>query len=302
MPFTDYYELLGVSKTAGTEDIKKAYRKLARKYHPDLNPNDKEAEKKFKAINEANEVLSNPETRTKYDKYGENWKNGEAYEEAQRTRQQSAGSRGKSTYSGGNASDYSDFFGSMFGGDEGFDFGSYRQGRAGGKFKGQDIHATLNLSLTDVLTEHKQTFEVNGKKIRITVPAGAYDGLQIKLAGYGGEGYNGGPKGDLYITFGITNNTPYQVSGHDLKADAELDLYTAILGGQKTVSTPYGDIRLTVNPLTQNGTTVRVKDKGLPVYKEKDKYGNLLITYKVRLPESLTDEQKKLFEQLKNMQ
>lgn len=295
----DYYQILGIGKTAGTDEIKKAYRKLARKYHPDLNPNDKAAEARFKEINEANEVLSNPESRARYDKYGEHWKNSEAYEQAQRARQQSAGSRPGS--SSADASDYSDFFSSMFGGAEGFDFGTFRQGRASGKFKGQDIHATLSLSLTDVFTEHKQTFEVNGKKIRITVPAGAYDGLQIKLAGYGGEGYNGGPKGDLYITFSIVNPTPYQVVGHDLKTEEELDLFTAILGGQKTVSTPYGDIRLTVNPLTQNGTTVRVKDKGLPVYKEKDKYGNLLITFKVKLPESLTEEERKLFEQLKNM-
>ncbi|MCD8540271.1 MAG: J domain-containing protein [Leadbetterella sp.] len=293
----DYYELLGISRTAGPEDIKKAYRKLARKYHPDLNPNDKEAEAKFKAINEANEVLSNPETRAKYDRYGENWKNGEAYEQARKEQQQSYTKRQYSNPQ--EETDFSDFFESVFGGN---DFEGYRRGRAGGKFKGQDIHATLNLQLTDVLKEHQQTFEVNGKKIRITVPAGAYDGLQIRLTGYGGEGYNGGPKGDLYITFSITNNTPYQVVDHDLKTETELDLYTALLGGQKTVSTLYGDIRLTVAPLTQNGTTVRVKDKGLPVYREKDKFGNLLITYKLKLPESLTAEERKLFEQLKNMQ
>lgn len=299
MPFTDYYELLGVSKTAGAEDVKKAYRKLARKYHPDLNPNDKEAEEKFKAVNEANEVLSNPETRAKYDKYGEHWKNGEAYEQAQNARK-SSGNRQSYSYSTGDAGE--DFFSSMFGGDGGYDFGSYRKGRAGGKFKGQDIHATLNLQLTDVLQEHKQTFEVNGKKIRITVPAGAYDGQEIRLAGYGGDGYNGGPKGDLYITFSVTNNTPYQIDGNHLKKEEELDLYTAILGGEKVISTLYGDIRLTIRPLTQNGTTVRVKDKGLPVYKEKDQYGNLLVTFKVKLPETLNDEQRRLFEQLKNMQ
>lgn len=297
MPFTDYYELLGVSKTAGPEDIKKAYRKLARKYHPDLNPNDKEAEAKFKAINEAHEVLSDPDSRAKYDQYGEHWKNGEAYEQARRAQQQAYTRREGSNPQ--NETDFSDFFESVFGGN---DFEGYRRGRAGGKFKGQDIHATLSLSLTDVLSEHKQTFEVNGKKIRITVPAGAYDGLQIKLAGYGGEGYNGGPKGDLYITFSITNNTPYQVTGHHLKKEEELDFYTAILGGEKVISTLYGDIRLSIQPLTQNGTTIRIKDKGLPVYKEKDKYGNLLVTFKVKLPDKLSDEQRKLFEQIKNMQ
>ncbi len=292
----DYYKILGISNTASSEDIKKAYRKLARKYHPDLNPNDLEAEKKFKEVNEANEVLSNPENRSKFDKYGEHWRNAEAYEQAQQNKRQSGQNTG--SYSTGEAHDFSDFFNSVFGEN---DFGSYRRGSAGGKFKGQDLHATLNLNLTDTLTEHKQTFEINGKKIRITVPAGAYDGLQIKLAGYGEEGHNGGPKGDLYITFGIQNNTNYKITGSDLKTEAELDLFTALLGGHKVISTLYGEIKLTIKPVTQNDTTVRIKEKGLPIYKEKDKYGNLLVTFKVKLPESLTDEQRKLIEQLKNM-
>lgn len=288
----DYYKILGISKSVSTDDIKKAYRKLARKYHPDLNPNDKEAEKRFKEVNEANEVLSNTENRAKFDKYGEHWKNAEAYEQAKNHR--SAKSTGQQSQS----RDFSDFFSSVFNEN---DFGSYRRGSAGGKFKGQDLHATLNLNLTDILTEHKQTFEINGKKIRITVPAGAYDGLQIKLAGYGEEGFNGGPKGDLYITFGVKNNTNFKITNSDLKTEIELDLYTALLGGEKIISTLYGNIKLTIKPSTQNDTTVRVKDKGLPIYKEKEKYGNLLVTFKVKLPESLTDDQKKIFEQLKNM-
>lgn len=290
----DYYKILGISKSASTDDIKKAYRKLARKYHPDLNPNDKEAETRFKEVNEANEVLSNAENRAKFDKYGEHWKNAEAYEQAQSHRSSNSGN----SQSSGQARDFSDFFSSVFNEN---DFGSYRRGSAGGKFKGQDLHATLNLNLTDILTEHKQTFEINGKKIRITVPAGAYDGLQIKLTGYGEEGYNGGPKGDLYITFGVKNNTNFKITNSDLKTEVELDLYTALLGGEKIISTLYGNIKLTIKQSTQNDTTVRVKDKGLPIYKEKEKYGNLLVTFKVKLPESLTDEQKKLFEQLKNM-
>lgn len=291
----DYYKILGISKTASADDIKKAYRKLARKYHPDLNPNNLEAEKKFKEVNEANEVLSSPENRAKFDKYGEHWKNAEAYEQAQ---SQQRATSNKTSSSEGQQHDFSDFFNSVFGEN---DFGSYRRGSAGGKFKGQDIHATLQLNLTDILVEHKQTFEVNGKKIRITVPAGAYEGLQIKLTGYGDDGFNGGPKGDLYITFGINNNTRFTISNQDLKADEELDLYTAILGGEKIVSTLYGDIKLTIKPFTQNGVTVRIREKGLPIYKGKETYGNLLVTFKVKLPESLNEEQKKLFEQLKNM-
>lgn len=294
-----YYDILGVPKTATADEIKKAYRKLARKYHPDLNPNDASAEAKFKEINEANEVLSNPDSRAKYDKYGENWKHSEAYEQAQRERQRQHAEQGYTTYQGGSAQDFSDIFGSFFG-DQ--DFGSYRRGRASGKFKGQDLHASLNLNLTDVLHEHKQTFEVNGKKIRITIPAGTYDGLEIKLAGYGGEGFNGGPKGDLYITFVVNNNTDFQISGNDLRKEGELDLYTAILGGEKIISTLYGDIKLDIQPLTQNGATVRVREKGLPVYKQKGKFGNLLVTFKVKLPDKLSADEKKLFEQLKGLQ
>lgn len=291
----DYYQILGIDKSASAEDIKKAYRKMARKFHPDLNPNDKVAETKFKEINEANEVLSNPESRKKYDSYGENWKNAEAYEQAKKQ---------TSSSSGASSSNYnSDFFSQFFdGSNSDFDFNSYRRGSANQKFKGQDIHANLNLNLTDILEEHKQIFEVNGKKIRITIPKGAYNGLQIKLSGYGGEGYNGGPNGDLYITFEIQNNTNFQIHENDLKTEDTLDLYTAILGGEKIVKTLYGDIKLTIKPLTQNGATLRIKDKGLPLYKQDGKYGNLLVTLKVKLPENLNEEQKKLFEQLKNMQ
>lgn len=295
----NYYEILGVDKKASADDIKKAFRKSARKYHPDLNPNDAAAEKKFKEINEANEVLSNAETRAKYDKYGENWKHGEEYEKAQRARASQQQSQSYS-YSTGDAEDYSDFFSSMFGQDGGFG-NSYRSGRASGKFKGQDLNATLNLNLTDTLTEHKQTFEIGGKKIRITVPAGAYDGLQIKLAGYGSEGFNGGPKGDLYITFSIYNNTDFTIQESDLKLETELDLYTAILGGEKIIPTLSGNIKLDVKPLTQNGSTVRVKGKGLPVYKKDGQFGNLLVTFKIKMPETLSEEQRKLFEQIKSL-
>ena len=294
----NYYEVLGLKKTATPEEIKKAYRKLARKFHPDLNPNDKTAEAKFKEINEANEVLSNAENRAKYDKYGENWKHAEAYEQAERQqKQRSQPSYG--TNSGQDMNDFSDIFGSFFGGSE---FGANRRGSAGGKFKGSDIRASLNLKLTDILKEHQQTFEVNGKKIRITIPAGAYDGLEIKLANYGNEGFNGGPKGDLYITFAIENNTEFQIAGNDLKKEVDLDLYTAILGGEKIIKTLSGDIKLKIPPLTQNGATVRVKDKGLPVYKQNDKFGHLFITYKVKMPVTLNEEERKLFEQLKSLQ
>ena len=303
MAYIDYYKILGVDKSATQDDIKKAYRKQARKLHPDLNPNDKEAEKQFKELNEANEVLSNPENRAKYDKYGENWKHGEEYEKAQQQqRQQYQGGNYGGGFSGadfGEGEDFSDFFKSMFGG-AGGGFGRSSRGSASGKFKGQDVQAELNLNLKDAATTHQQTFDINGKKVRITIPAGVYDGQQIKLKGHGNPGVNGGPSGDLYITFNINPDPNFERVGDDLKTTVTIDLYTAVLGGEVTVNTLDGSVNLKVKPGTQNGTTVRLKGKGFPVYKKDGQSGDLFATYDVKLPTNLTEKQKELFEQLKN--
>lgn len=301
MAFIDYYRILGLEKSATADDIKKAYRKLARKYHPDLNPNDKEAEKKFKEINEANEVLGNAENRAKYDKYGEHWKHGEEYEKAQQQQrhQQSQQYGGFSGADFGEGQDFSDFFQSMFGGaSQGF--GRSSRGSASGKFRGQDVHAELNLHLMDAATTHQQTFDINGKKVRITIPAGIYDGQQIKLRGHGNPGINGGPNGDLYITFNIANDSRFERIGDDLKTSVSIDLYTAVLGGNVNVETLNGKVNLKVKPETQNGTTVRLKGKGFPVYKKEGQHGDLFVTFEVKLPVDLTEKQKDLFEQLKN--
>ncbi len=303
MAYIDYYKILGVDKSATQDDIKKAYRKLARKHHPDLNPGDKEAEKKFKELNEANEVLSNPENRSKYDKYGENWKHGEEYEKTQK--QQSQYQNRGGDYGGGfsgadfEGEDFSDFFQSMFGG-AGGGFGRNSRGSSSGKFKGQDIQAELNLNFKDAAKTHQQIFDINGKKVRITIPAGVYDGQQIKLKGHGNEGFNGGPNGDLYITFNINQDPDFERVGDDLKTKIVIDLYTAVLGGDVKVETLEGIVNLKVKPETQNGTTVRLKGKGFPVYKKEGVFGDLFVTYEVKLPTSLTDKQKELFQQLKN--
>ncbi|WP_326982732.1 J domain-containing protein [Chryseobacterium sp. MYb264] len=305
MAYIDYYKILGVDKSATQEDIKKAYRKLARKLHPDLNPDDKEAERKFKELNEANEVLSNVENRAKYDKYGENWKHGEEYEKAQQQQRQYQQSQSGSYGSGfsgadfGEGEDFSDFFQSMFGG-AGGGFGRSSRGSASGKFKGQDVSAELNVSLKDAATTHPQTFEINGKKVRITIPAGIYDGQQIKLKGHGNPGVNGGPHGDLYITFNIAADPNFERVGNDLKTKVSIDLYTAVLGGDVKVNTFDGSVNLKVKPETQNGNTVRLKGKGFPVYKKDGEFGDLFVTYDVKLPTNLTETQKELFEQLKN--
>lgn len=294
MAFIDYYDVLGVPKTATEKEIKSAYRKLARKYHPDLNPDSKAAELKFKEINEANEVLGNPENRKKYDKYGKDWEHGEEYEKAQQQRQQQRRSRsGQQSYS---EQDYSDFFESMFGGRRA---SSGQRGYP--KFKGQDYHADLTLTLADVYNTHKRVLTVNDSNIRLTIPAGIENGQVIKIKGKGGKGLNGGPSGDLYLKFIIDNNTKFKRDGDNLYLDVDLDLYTALLGGEVTVDSFDGQVKLKVKPETQNGTKVKLKGKGFPVYKQADKFGDLIITFHVKLPIGLSNREKELLKELQKL-
>lgn len=297
MEFIDYYKILGLDKTASAEQIKKAYRKLARQYHPDLNPNDKDANKKFQQVNEAHEVLSDPEKRKKYDQYGQNWQQADAYEKARQERQ-SAGDTGFGSYGeqeafGGDFSsgDFSDFFNSMFG-------GSAQRGRSQVKFRGQDYNAELQISLKEAYTTHQRVFTINDKNIRITIPAGIANAQTIKLKGHGGPGVNGGPPGDLYITFNILEDPIFKRLGDDLYATMELDLYTAVLGGEKTIDTLDGKVKLKVKPETQNGTKTRLKGKGFPVYKKEGAYGDLIVTWFIKIPVNLTEKQKDLFREL----
>jgi curved DNA-binding protein len=293
MAFIDYYKVLGLSKTATDSEIKKAYRKLARKYHPDLNPNDKDAELKFKQINEANEVLSHAENRKKYDEYGEHWEHAEEYEKA---KQQKQYQRRPSNPSGGySEADFSDMFGSMFGG------GSSRFQDRQVKFRGQDFNAKLQLDLKDVYTTHKRTLTVNKKNIRITIPAGVENGQVIKIKGHGGPGVNGGPNGDLYIEFAITNSTPFKRDGDHLYLSVDLDLYKALLGGDITVNTFDGKVKLTIKPETQTGTQVKLKGKGFPKYKKDGVFGDLYITYTIKIPTKLSAKEKELFTELSKL-
>lgn len=288
MDFVDYYSILGIAKNASEDDIKKAYRKLARKLHPDVNPNDKEAHKKFQQVNEANEVLSDPEKRKKYDKYGKDWQHGEQYEQAQKSQQRSYAGGGSSfEFEGGGG--FSDFFQSMFGG------GSRQRSS---KYKGQDFNTELHLNLLDVVTTHKRTLTVNGKNVRITIPAGIANGQTIKLKGFGAAGVNGGPAGDLFINFVIADTSNFKRFGNDLYTQTNIDLYTAVLGGEKIIETLNGKIKLKVAPGTQADSKIRLKGKGFPVYKQDEAFGDLFVTYNVHIPTKLTDEQKKLFEQL----
>ena len=302
MNYIDYYKVLGISKNANEKDIKKAYRSLARKYHPDVNPGDSEAEKKFKEINEANEVLSDPEKRKKYDKYGKDWKHADEFEKAGYgstssggRRRQSASSGAWTDMSGAGAEDFSDFFNSMFGG--AFRGASSRTA----SFKGQDFNAELSLPLRSAAETHKQTLTVNGKKIRITIPAGINDGQTIKISGQGGTGSQGGPAGDLYITFRIENDPIFERRGDDLYTKAKVDLYTLILGGELSANTLTGPVKISVKPGTKPGGKIRLKNKGFPKYKHAHQHGDLYITLEVEMPKDLSEREKALFNELKNL-
>ena len=297
----DYYQTLGISRNATEEQIKKAYRKLARKHHPDLNPNDSAANKLFQEINEANEVLSDPASRKKYDKYGDQWKHADQIEAAQRERASAGGGGfgggdpfggfggGGGGYSGGQEQDLNDIFGSMFGG-----------ARGQARFRGHDLQAELTMSLRDAAVSEKRTLTINGKQIRLTIPAGVENGQTIRIKGHGGPGMNNGPAGDLLITFSIADDDVFKRVGKDLYVNFDLDLYTAVLGGDATVPTLGGKVKVPVKPETQNGTVVRLKGKGFPVYKKEGSFGDLFVTYAVKVPVNLTEKQKELFKQLAN--
>lgn len=299
MAFIDYYKVLGVERTATQQDIRKAYRKMAKRYHPDINKDDPTAKERFQEINEANEVLGDPEKRKKYDEYGENWRHAEEFE-AQR-RQYSNGANGRGGYdfggfggfgdfsgSAGNSSGFSDFFEQLFG-----------SGLRGAKNnRGEDISATLTLSLREAAVTHQQTFTVGGEKIRITVPAGITDGQRIKLKGRGAASPDGTVRGDLYITFRIEPDSTFTLHGNDLYATVTVSLYTMLLGGEAVVPTLTGNAKVNIKAGTQPDSKLRLRGKGFPVYRQNGKYGDLIITVKVTLPQ-LNEKQKSIVTELR---
>ncbi|UOR04694.1 J domain-containing protein [Hymenobacter aerilatus] len=300
MDYKDYYKALGVDKNATADQIKKAYRKLARQYHPDVNPNDPEAERKFKEVNEANEVLSDPAKRSKYDQLGADW---------QRYQQAGAGGPGGSGgfdwsqyaqgggFGGGGedpfgGADFSDFFGNIFGGMGG--------GRTGGTRAraGQDYQAELLLTLAEAYQGGPRTITVNGKNLRLNVKPGVEDGQTIRLRNQGGPGLNGGPAGSLYLTFRIEPDPRYARTGHDLTQEVPVSVYKAVLGGEQVVETLSGSVKIKIKPETQNDTRLRLRGKGFPVYDQPGQFGDLYLRLTLSLPQQLTDQEKDLFRQL----
>lgn len=300
MDFKDYYKILGVDKKATTDEIKKAYRKLAIKYHPDKNPNNKSAEEKFKEINEANEVLSDPEKRKKYDALGENWNQYRQQEDTgdnfDWSRWTSGHQRGAGPFSGGetfgNGGEFSSFFESIFGGSGGFE----RRGNA--KMKGQDYRAEIELSLEDAYHGRESRIEVNGKTLQMKLKPGIKNGQVLRIKEKGGPGRNGGPRGDIYLTLIIPPHPHFERREDDLYCDAPVDLYTAVLGGKQLVITLKGNIRIDISAGTDNGKTLRLKGLGMPRFGKPNEFGDLYAKVQITIPKKLTFEEIKLFREL----
>lgn len=297
MAFIDYYKVLGVDPKASQAEIRKAFRKMAKKYHPDINKEDPKAEERFQAINEANEVLSDPEKRKKYDEYGEHWRHADEYEAQRREYQQSGGfdfggfgGFGDFSRSANNRGGFSDFFEELFG-----NF-SARGGRNNSTMRGQDLQAELSLSLHEASETHKRVLNINGESIRITIPAGIADGQRIRLKGYGAPAPQGGTRGDLYITFHIEPDKQFTRKGNDLETTVPIDLYTLLLGGEVIVPTLTGSVRIKVAKGSNPDKKLRLRGKGFPIYKKDKEYGDMIITLKLQIPQLNTKQEELLRE------
>jgi len=299
----DYYSILGIAKTATDEEIKKAFRKLAVKYHPDKNAGNKEAEEKFKEINEAYEVLSDPEKRPKYDRYGANWNqfNGAGQQQGAHQYGGAAGGGQSYTYEGdpgeffGQGGDFADIFGEFF------NRGGGGTGARGNRpYKGQDYTAEMTITLEEAYSGTAKIVTLDDQKIRITLKPGAYEGLTIRLGGKGAAGRNGGPAGDLYINIHVSPHTSYKREGDQIRQTVPVDLFTAVLGGEKEVNTLSGQLKIKIPAGTQNGKVLRLRGKGMPVYDKAGQTGDLLLEIQVQIPDKLTEEQQELFRRLKD--
>lgn len=295
MDYTDYYKILGIDKKATQDEIKKAYRALAVKHHPDKNPDNKAAEEQFKKINEANTVLSNPEKRKKYDEFGENWQQHE--QAASQSGGNPYGGTGGQQYYGGNEgfgsqSDFSDIFEQFFAG----------KTRGTGKTqsrKGGDYETEMEISLEEAYHGTSRIIDVENEKLRITTKKGAYTDQLLRIKSKGAKGSGEANRGDLFVRIRVKPSQEFVRKNDDLYHTQSIDLYTAVLGGEIVANTLSGQVKLKIIGGTQNGKTVRLKGKGMPVYDKTDVFGDFYIQIQVKIPENITEEQKILFEQLK---
>ncbi len=328
MEFKDYYQTLGVPKTASEKEIKQAFRKLARKFHPDVNPGDKGSEGRFKEINEAHEVLGDPQKRKKYDELGANWR---MYEQAQ---QQGQGFPGGGPFADaggawtinmggpggyrtmteeemqdlfGNQDPFSDFFKTFFGGGGGAAGG--REGRARGRSrsqKGRDIEHPVELTLEEAYHGATRRISIkqggHARSVDVRIPAGVKDGSRVRAAGEGEAGSNGGASGDLYLRIHTRPHPVFERKGDDLHASVAVPVTTVVLGGEAQVPTITGTVRLKIPEATQSGQIFRLKGHGMPLVGKSDQRGDLYATVDVQLPRSVSKEQREHYEALAKLE
>ncbi|MGD2105815.1 MAG: J domain-containing protein [Anaerolineae bacterium] len=322
MKYKDYYDILGVGREASERDIKQAFRRLARQWHPDLNPDDHRAEEKFKEINEAYEVLGDPEKRAKYDRLGRSWNQWQhaggdpgQYDWSQWFSGAPRGGRVSwsgdlgDLFGGGGGEAFSDFFRAVFGGMAGqraarqddISGRSTWDGGYGKAFHGQDAEANVTITLEEALSGTTRVLERGGRRIRVTIPPGVGTGSKVRIAGEGYASTGGSTPGDLYLNVSVEPHSVFKRDGDDLRCDLDVDLYTAVLGGSVRLSTLNGDVTLKIPAGTQGGQTFRLRGKGMPNPRRSGRRGSLLATVEVQVPKELSDRERELFAELARM-
>ncbi len=312
MDYSDYYKVLGISKSADEKEIKRAYRRLAREFHPDVNPGDPSAQERFKEINEAHEVLSDPEKRAKYDRFGASWQQhqrmggGPGGFDWNRwtgggrpggTRVEFNGDLGD--LFGGSSGGFSDFFNALFG-DTGRRSGGFGR-RERGAMHSQDLEQPVQITLEEAFQGARRLLEKNGRRLDIKIPRGVKTGARIRVAGEGGPGGAGMPSGNLYLKVTVAPHAVFTRDDDDLRREIELDLYTAILGGEVRVATLDGYLTLKIPPETQSGRTFRLRGKGMPKLKKPEQRGDLYVRARIQLPQKLSEREQQLFRELADM-
>jgi curved DNA-binding protein len=307
--FKDYYKILGIDKGASAEDVKKAFRKLAVKYHPDKNPNDKVAEEKFKEISEANDVISNPDKRKRYDEFGENWEYADKMGGNRQGQQQNRGNRQQPNFTADDFADddrFKDIFEKFFGGNAGSRFGGgggfeSQHFRTNQTAQGNHYEAELQILLADSFHGVKRIVDLENQQISLTLKRGVRDGQKIRLPEKGGRGMNGGKNGDLFITIKLIRDPFVERDGDDLYITVNVDIYTALLGGKVPVKTFHGEKNITIKEETDNGSTLRLRGLGMPKYENPSEFGDLYAKIAIKMPKKLTEEEKSLIKQLAEM-
>jgi curved DNA-binding protein len=312
LDYKDYYKTLGVEKTASAAEIKKAYRKLAQKYHPDKTKGDKASEEKFKEINEANEVLSDTAKRKKYDEFGSNYQNyqqsgnqDQGFDWSQYANAGGGGQQHTQSYSGDfedlfGGTGYSDFFETLFGGG----FGGTQKKRRGGRSmqtRGQDYQAEMDITLEEAYKGTARIFKHNSESIKLNIKPGVPEGHILKIPGKGGVGRSGGPAGDLLIKINILSHNIFERRGDDLYANLPVELYTAVLGGKIQFKTLKGIIKINIAKESEFGKTLRLNKLGMPRYGKPNEFGDMYLKLDIQIPKNLSAKEIKLFNDLQKI-